>query len=507
MNDRGNEDICKKDIILEVKQISKTFPGVKALKNVDFQLRAGEVMALVGENGAGKSTLMKIICGVYKPDQGSGEILLHGEKRHFATPMDAKKAGIAMIFQEISLVMDLSIAENIYMGSLPRSRGLIDWKSLNQKAAENLATLGYDLDPQTPVRQLSIAQQQMVEVCRGISLGAKILIFDEPTSSLTDKETEVLFENIKSLKRQGIGMVYISHKMDEISRVSDRITVLRDGENSGLFVTESTSIDDVVQSMIGRKINQFYYKSEHRAAKERLRVEKLSSYPSFEDVSFHVSAGEVLGFYGLVGAGRTELVETIFGIRKKTGGKIFIDDKEVSIQSAKDAVKNKLALVPENRKEQGLILGMSCEDNISVAKLPWIATRLKVVSHKKTREIYDEYEKALSISSPGPRQKVVYLSGGNQQKIVIGKWMSLNPEILILDEPTRGIDVGAKAEIYKLIDKLAREGMAIIVISSEMPEILGICDRIITIAGGRFTGEFTREELTEVNLIQGITTY
>lgn len=502
MSGRGKEDV-----ILEVKHISKTFPGVKALKNVDFQLRAGEVMALVGENGAGKSTLMKIICGVYNQDPGSGEIALNGEKRQFSTPMEAKKAGIAMIFQEISLVMDLSIAENIFMGSLPRSCGLIDWKRLNRMASESLAALGYDLDPQMPVRQLSIAQQQMVEVCRGISMGARILIFDEPTSSLTDKEAEVLFENIGKLKKKGIGMVYISHKMDEIKRVSDRITVLRDGENSDLFETAETPIDQVVQSMIGRTMNQFYYKSEHRAGAERLRVEHLSSYPVFEDAGFQVCAGEVLGFYGLVGAGRTELVETIFGIRKKTGGRVLINGREVHIRSAKDAVRNKLALVPENRKEQGLILGMSCEGNISVAKLPWIANRMRVVSPKKTREIYDKYEKALSISSPGPKQKVVYLSGGNQQKVVIGKWMSLEPEILILDEPTRGIDVGAKAEIYKLIDKLAKEGMAVIVISSEMPEILGICDRIITIAGGRFTGEFSREELTEVNLIQGITTY
>lgn len=496
-----------KEMILEVTNITKSFPGVKALKHVDFQLKAGEVMGLVGENGAGKSTLMKIICGVYQPDQGDGEIFFNGEKRYFSTPSDAKKAGIIMIFQEISLVMDLSIAENIYMGSLPLERGLVDWKRLNQDASRKLEELGYDLDPRIPVRQLSIAQQQMVEVCRGISLGAKILIFDEPTSSLTDRETEVLFENINRLKKQGIGMVYISHKMDEISRISDRITVLRDGENSGLFETKTTPMEIVVQSMIGRKMDQFYYKSQHCAGKERLRTEHLSSSPQVEDVSFHVSAGEVLGFYGLVGAGRTELVETIFGLRKKTGGQIFIDGKAVAIRSAKDAVAHKLALVPENRKEQGLILSMSCENNISVAKLPRIANRLRVVSSKKTRAIYDEYEKALSISSPGPKQKVIYLSGGNQQKIVIGKWMSLEPEILILDEPTRGIDVGAKAEIYKLIDKLAADGMAVIVISSEMPEILGICDRIITIADGRLTGEFAGEEQTEHNLIQGITVY
>lgn len=496
-----------KDMILEVTNITKSFPGVKALKHVDFQLKAGEVMGLVGENGAGKSTLMKILCGVYQPDPGEGEIIFNGEKRYFFTPSDAKKAGIVMIFQEISLVMDLSIAENIYMGSLPLERGLINWKRLNQDASRKLEELGYDLDPRIPVRQLSIAQQQMVEVCRGISLGARILIFDEPTSSLTDRETEILFDNIKRLKNQGIGMVYISHKMDEISRVSDRITVLRDGENSGLFESKATPMETVVQSMIGRKMDQFYYKSEHHTGKERLRVKNLSSSPQFENVSFHVSAGEVLGFYGLVGAGRTELVETIFGLRRKTGGQIFIDEKEAVIRSAKDALRHKLALVPENRKEQGLILGMSCENNISVAKLPWLANRLQVVPSKKTRAIYDKYEKVLSISSPGPKQKVIYLSGGNQQKIVIGKWMSLEPEILILDEPTRGIDVGAKAEIYKLIDKLAVEGMAVIVISSEMPEILGICDRIITIADGTFTGEFAGSELTEHNLIQGITVY
>lgn len=488
--------------LLEMKSIAKFFPGVKALNGVDFTLNRGEVVALVGENGAGKSTLMKILCGLYQADEGT--ILIDGEPVRFLNPSDAKQAGVVMIHQEISLVLDMSVAENIYLGSLPTKKNLVDWKALNTMVELQLKLLGYDIDPKTPVRMLSIAQQQMVEICRGITLGARILVLDEPTSSITEKETEILFANIERLKKQGIGIVYISHKIDEIKQITDRIIVLRDGQNSGSFVTENTEITEVISTMIGRKLDNYYFKSKRTSDEKMLEVENLSVDGVFQDISFSVNAGEVVGLYGLVGAGRTEIVETIFGVRKRTGGTIKIAGQKQDIKTTEDAVRANIGLVPENRKEQGLVLRMSCKDNIVAAKIPQLLNKLKMFDEKKAMEIYDEYQEKLSIASPSPNQWTLNLSGGNQQKIVLGKWLCMTPRVLILDEPTRGIDVGTKSEIYRLIDKLANDGMAIIVISSEMPEILGVCDRVITIVSGRITGEFHDEHLTEENIMHAI---
>lgn len=492
------------EYVLQMKNISKTFPGVKALNNASLDLKYGEVLALCGENGAGKSTLMKVLSGVYHADEGSGEILYQGKPVRYNSPIEAKSEGVVLIFQELSLVMDLTVAENLYLGSLPKKGGRIDWKKMNEDAQKVLDELECPAKPQDVISSLPIAQQQMVEIARGIALGAKILVLDEPTSSLTEKEKNSLFKIINKLKAQGVGMVYISHKMDEIFEISDRVLVMRDGQPTGEFNTKDIGLDDIVNAMIGRSLDDYYYKCKWEPKEEILRVENLSLKGYFKDISFNVHAGEVVGFYGLVGAGRTEIMETIFGIRKADSGKVFLEGKEQKIHSSVDAVKAKIGFVTENRKEQGLVLEQSCRENTILAKLPWISKR-GFVDEKATHEIYKEYHDKLQISTPSSEQEVGNLSGGNQQKVVLGKWLCIGPKLLILDEPTRGIDVGAKSEIYKLIAKMAEdEGKAVIIISSEMPEVMGISNRVITIAAGRLTGELVGDEVTEESLMRGI---
>ena len=400
--------------------------------------------------------------------------------------------------------MDLSVAENIYLGSLPMKHGRVDWKKLNSDTQEVLDKLGCPASPKDPISTLPIAQQQMIEIARGIALGAKILILDEPTSSLTEREKNYLFDIIRKLKSEGVGIIYISHKMDEIFEISDRVLVFRDGQPTGKFVTKDITLDDIVQAMIGRTLDGYFHKCQAEPGEEVLRVENLSLRDVYKDISFNVHRKEVVGFYGLVGAGRSEIMETIFGVRKPDSGKIFMNGKESTIRTSVDAVKNKIGFVTENRKEQGLVLDKSCRENISLAKLPWIS-KFGFVDEKATYDIYNEYHDKMRISSPSSEQQIVYLSGGNQQKVVIGKWLTTQPDLLILDEPTRGIDVGSKSEIHKLIADLAESGMAVIVISSEMPEIMGVSNRIYTIAQGLITDEFKGDEITEENLIKAIT--
>ena len=491
-------------VVLEARNISKTFPGVKALDSVEIELRRGEVLALVGENGAGKSTLTKILSGIHQPDRGSGDITLSGEVVRFQNSKDAKSNGLITIYQELSLVPDLSVAENIFLGNIPRTKlNLIDWKELNRRAEGILKDIELDISPKEILGNLSISRQQMVEIARALSQGAKVIIFDEPTSSLTESEKDVLFKNINALKKKDVAIVYITHKMDEVFELSDRIAVLRDGKNSGSLVTKEAGLDDVIQLMIGRVIDDYFHKNEAEKGKEVLRVEGLSRSGEFEDISFSVREGEVVGLYGLVGAGRSEVAESIFGARNLDSGRVLLEGAEVKINNTGDAVHLGMGFLPEDRKEQGLVLGMSCRDNMSIAKLPWI-NKLGFLSPSMEENIYKEYKDKLSIATPGPTYKVVTLSGGNQQKIVLAKWLSLNPKVLILDEPTRGIDVGSKAEIHKLIASLAEAGIAVVVISSEMPEIMGVSDRIITMRAGRITGEFTEDEITESNLINAI---
>lgn len=492
------------EFVLEMKNISKTFPGVKALDGASLDLKYGEVLALCGENGAGKSTMMKVLSGVHKPDKGSGEILYQGKPVSYPGPNEAKQDGVVLIFQELSLVMDLSVAENIYLGSLPMKGIAVDWKTLYANTQKVLDELGSTADPAQSVSELPIAQQQMTEIARGIALGAKVLILDEPTSSLTEREKDALFEVIRRLKAQGVGIIYISHKMDEIFEISDRVLVYRDGQTTGRFNTSEIGLDDIVQSMIGRTLDNYYSKCKAKPGKEVLRVEGLSLQGIYKNISFNVREKEVVGFYGLVGAGRSEIMETIFGVRHADSGTVYLEGKESSIRSTVDAVKHNIGFVTENRKEQGLVLEKSCRNNISLAKLPWIQ-KLGFVEEKATYEIFDEYKEKLNISTPSSEQAVVNLSGGNQQKVVIGKWLSTAPKLLILDELTRGIDVGSKSEIHKLIAELAESGFAVIVISSEMPEIIGVSNRIYTIAQGVITGEFSGDECTEENLIRAIT--
>lgn len=494
----------EEQIILEVKNISKTFPGVKALSNVNLKVRKGEVLAVVGENGAGKSTLMKTLSGVFYPDHGSDGIILDGKIVSFSNPLEAKKAGLILIFQELSLVSELSVAENIYLGNLPRTkRGLIDWRKLNEMAGKIMADLELDIDPRELVGNLSISRQQMVEIARALSMGAKVVIFDEPTSSLTEAEKEILFMNIRKLKEKEVSVIYITHKMDEVFQITDRVEVLRDGQNTGSLVTADVQLEDITKLMIGRVLDDYFHKNQAVKGEEVLKVENLSKAGLFENISFTIRKGEVVGLYGLVGAGRSEVAETIFGARQPDSGRVWINGKEVSIRSTEQAVKIGIGFVPEDRKEQGLVLKMSCKENISLAKLPWIKNR-GFLDTAVEMEMYEEYKEKLSISTPGAYQKVVNLSGGNQQKIVIAKWLSMTPDLLILDEPTRGIDVGSKAEIHKLIAKAAESGYAVLVISSEMPEIIGVSDRIIAMRSGRVTGVFTDAEVTETTLLKAI---
>ena len=422
------------EYILEMRHITKSFPGVTALDDVDLKLRPGEVLALCGENGAGKSTLMKVLAGIYQPDSDKGEIYYQGQRRIFKAPVEAKQAGIIMVFQELSLVMDLSVAENIYLGSLPLKHGRIDWKTLYEDARKVLAEIKCDVDPKTPIGSLPIAQRQMVEIARGIALGAKILILDEPTSSLTDKEKDVFFENIRELKQKGTSVIYISHKMDEIMEISDRAMVLRDGKASGDFATANTTIDEIIQCMIGRSISNYYIKNKAQPGEELLRVEGLCREGQYEDISFSVRRGEIVGLYGLVGAGRTEIVESLFGITRPSRGDIYYKGKKIQIRNSVQAVRHKMAFVPENRKEQGLVLGETCRKNISLVKLPWIK-KGGFVDTAKTFEIYEEYRHKLKINAASSEQLTAQLSGGNQQKIVLGKWLAIQPDLLILDEP------------------------------------------------------------------------
>lgn len=493
-------------VILEVKNVSKTFLNVKALDNVNFDVREGEVMALAGENGAGKSTLMKIIAGVYQPDKKSDtETLYFGKKVAYKTPLEAKKNGIVLIFQELSLVKKLSVAENIYLGSLPLTKNKrVDWKKLNEDTKRVLEKLQCEVKPTDIVDDLPIAQQQMVEIARAIALDANILILDEPTSSLTDKEKDLLFDCIRRLQEQGTAIIYISHRMDEIFEISDRITVFRDGQKSGELVTDKADLDDVVELMIGRALEDYYNKTKiGDLGKEALRVENISIPGQFEDISFSLHRGEIVGLYGLVGAGRTEIVESIFGLRSIAKGRILIGGKPVSINKSGDAVGNSIGLVPENRKEDGLVLGMDCKWNTCLGNLKQVSRR-SVINRRRVMKLFEEYKDKLSIATPGADQPVKNLSGGNQQKVVIGKWLATHPDILMLDEPTRGIDIGSKAEIHKLIADFAKAGMAVIIISSEMPEIIGVCSRVITIANGRLSGEFCYDDINEENIMSGI---
>jgi ABC-type sugar transport system ATPase subunit len=487
--------------ILQATGIVKHFPGARALTNVNFNLRAGEVHALCGENGAGKSTLMKILAGNIRQDEGT--IWHKGEIVNFQSPLDAKRKGILLIHQEISLVPQLSVAENIFLGSLPVRRGRIDRKALNASAGKTLRDCGFDIDPSETVGALPIAKQQMVEIARAMAFDCSAIIFDEPTASLTGAEAEALFVNIRRLREKGVGIVYVSHRMKEIFTLSDRVTVLRDGENRATLDTSGANEEEVVRLMIGRSLDGYFDRGERKPGPEIFRVEGLTVPGFVANASFSIREGEILGLYGLVGSGRSELAEAIFGIRAKASGKTYWMGREQPIRSARAAVDLGIGFVPEDRKKQGLVLEMSGCNNVSLASL----RRLSLFGFAQARKegrIFSEYRDRLKIKIASPTSSVLTLSGGNQQKIVLAKWLATRPKLVILDEPTRGIDIGAKAEVHALIARLAGEGMAVLLISSEMPEVMGVSHRILTMYQGVLKGEFDAEQATENMLIESV---
>jgi len=481
----------KNGYILEMLEIDKRFQGVHALKRCSLDLRAGEVLALVGENGAGKSTMMKILTGIYQADEG--KIIYFGEKVKFKNPKDAQDAGIAIVHQELNLMNHLTVAQNIFIGR--ESRGFfLDEKGINQKAAELFRRLNIQIDPQEAVKNLTVGKQQIVEIAKAISYDAKIIVFDEPTATLTDAEIDTLFEIIGELREKGVGIIYISHRMDEIKRITDRVTVLRDGEFVGTRDTKDVEIGEVIQMMIGR-VTYEAPKQASTVAPEApvvLRVEGLNS-KDVTDISFTLQKGEILGFAGLMGAGRTEVARLIFGADKRFSGDIYVNGEQVDIKSPQDAVKHGIGYLSEDRKRFGLATGMSVSNNAVMASLDQHVKGL-FIDAKKVRAATQEHVEKIDIRTPSIDQLVKHLSGGNQQKVVISKWLIRNCDILIFDEPTRGIDVGAKSEIYKLMNALAQSGKSIIMISSELPELLRMSDRIIVMCEGTHTGTMSIEE-------------
>ncbi|WP_078431555.1 sugar ABC transporter ATP-binding protein [Metabacillus halosaccharovorans] len=493
--------------VLNMQGISKTFSRVTVLKNVKIELYPGEVHALMGENGAGKSTFMKILAGIHQPDQNGGEIYYKGQPVLWKDPIDARNKGISVIHQELNLSPNLTISENILMGTkFPRnSLGMVKWDEVHERAQRVLDSMGSSLNPRQLVSTLSVAQQQMVEIARALSFKAEVLIMDEPTASLTVKEIIKLFDIIHDLKKQGVAIVYISHRMEEIFKISNRYTVLRDGEWIASGPIEETDPDHLVKLMVGRDLKDLFNRTKAFNPYRKkdipvLELRNISDKKVVKNVSFKVYPGEIVGLAGLVGAGRTELVRAIFGASNLTSGEIYVDDKLVKINSPIDAISNGIAHVPESRKEQGLFLSMSVKENILMAELKK-HSKSGVVRWKDVNATADRYIKELSIKIASPEQPVSNLSGGNQQKAVIARWLSISPKVLLLDEPTRGVDIGAKTEIHKIISKLADEGLAVLMISSELPEVLGISDRILVMSEGRLTGELSRKEATQEKIM------
>ena len=474
--------------LVRMEGIDKRFPGVHALKSVDFDLRAGEVHALMGENGAGKSTLMKCLSGVYQPD--AGRILIDGQAVALPTPRAAQDLGIGIIHQELALMRDLTVAQNIWIGREPRlSFGRIDEARQNAEAAAILSRMNLGIDPRTPVSRLTIAHQQMVEIAKALSYRSRVLIMDEPTAALNDAEIAELFAIIARLRAEGVGIIYISHKMDEIRRISDRVTVMRDGAHVGTVAAAETPIARIIAMMVGRELtDEKAAIPDLSAAETALEVRDLSRGPELRGISFSLRRGEILGFAGLMGAGRTELARAIFGAEPADAGRILVHGREVSIRSPADAVREGIGYLSEDRKHYGLALGMDLRANIAMASLPRHADAIGRIDEQALGRIARDYIERLRIRTPGDWQEVRLLSGGNQQKVVIAKWLLRDCDILIFDEPTRGIDVGAKAEIYRLLGDLAAGGKAIIVISSELPEVLRLSHRIAVMCEGRLTG-------------------
>ncbi|OPZ66996.1 MAG: Xylose import ATP-binding protein XylG [Firmicutes bacterium ADurb.Bin467] len=496
------------ETILEMRGITKRFGGVAALSSVSIDLRASEIHAIVGENGAGKSTLMKILSGSYPHGSYEGEIWIGGRRVQFSTPSDAVKSGIEMIYQEISMHLDLSVAENIFLGRMPKKRGTVDWKAAFRNAKKYTDMVGLDVSVRQTLRDLSTSRQQMVAIARALSRDPKILVLDEPTSALTESEVETLFDNLFRLKERGISCIYITHKMKEVMRLADRVTVLRDGRHISTRSRAEVTIDSVIEEMVNRKIGNLYPKQAVPLGGEALRVEELTVAHPYstgknivDHVSFSVRRGEILGIVGLVGAGRSELVSGIVGAIPIAGGRVFVDGKPVSLKNPRRAIRRGVALLSEDRKVNGYVPTMDIAQNVSLASIEQIADR-SILRPKRERDFARKWIGELSIRARSEKDNIMSLSGGNQQKVVLAKWLMTRPGVLLLDEPTRGIDVGAKAQIYEIMTALARQGMAIVMISSELPELVGMCDRFIVLSEGRRMAEFQRGEADEEKFLK-----
>jgi ribose transport system ATP-binding protein len=487
--------------LLKVDQVSKRFPGVKALDRVSLSLEPGEVLAVVGENGAGKSTLMKILAGVERPDSGSIEL----DGRPIAIPSvhAALAYGIVLIHQELNLAENLDVGANIFLGREPKRWGFINHRRIEVDARRLLDSIGLSVAPGTLVERLSIGHRQMVEIAKALSVNARILIMDEPTSSLTQHETEILFRLIRDLRSRGVSIIYISHRLAEVNALADRVVVLRDGLNAGELAGQHIRPERIVSLMVGREVSLFQGVHKRKIGDKALEVEQLrtTTYPK-HSLSFHVRSGEIVGVAGLVGAGRTELLQALFGIEPPLGGQIRVRGKPIVVRNALDAIRAGLALVPEDRKEQGLILAMTAQENIGLAALATKSAGSFFINFREERRDAQTMINGLRLRPPDPRTVVQNLSGGNQQKVVLAKWLLLNPAVLFLDEPTRGVDIGAKEEMYNLVEKVADNGAAVLFVSSEMPEVLGLADRILVMHEGRVTGELARSDATEQRIMQ-----
>jgi rhamnose transport system ATP-binding protein len=494
--------MTEKAPVIKIEHISKSFGGVQALKDVNFAVYPGEVHAILGENGAGKSTLIKIMTGVEQPD--SGQLFFEDSLVHFSGTRAAQSYGIAAIYQEPSLFPDLDIAENIMVGRQPVGRWGVDWKKMYQEAGDLLKRLGLSLDPRTKARELSVAQQQLVEIARALSINARVLIMDEPTSSLTQGEVEELFSIVRQLRLSGTAIVFISHRLEELFAIADRVTTLRDGSYVGTRAMTDVTTEDLIRMMVGRNLDQLFPKQAVEAGAVILEVEGLTVEGTFYDVSFKLRRGEILGMAGLIGAGRTNVARAIFGVEPATSGTIRLDGKVVTINSPEKAMALGIGYVPEDRKEHGLVLAMSIANNIT---LPVISkfSNFSWLNKKREARAAKESSLQLEVKMSGVEQKAGQLSGGNQQKVVLAKWLGTKPQVLILDEPTRGIDVGTKAAVHQLMSDLAAEGLAILMISSELPEVLGMSDRILVMRSGQLTGEFSRAEATPEKLMAAAT--
>lgn len=486
-------------VLLEMRGIRKSFYGNEVLHSVDLTLEAGTVLALMGENGAGKSTMMNILVGIHKRDGGT--IRIDGQEVNIESPHDAQKLGIAMIHQELSSVVEMSVAENIYLGREPVKNGFIDYRKMYKDTEELLKNLNINLNPKTKMGKLRVADQQLVEIAKAVSQNARILIMDEPTSSITDREVENLYGIIRDLKMRKTGIIYISHKMEEVYTITDQITVLRDGASIATWNTKEATNDMVVKAMVGRELTEQYPKRKVEIGDTILELKDFTQEGVFENISFKLRRGEILGLVGLVGAGRTETMQALFGITKPDSGEVYLKGQKVEFKKPVDAIKNGLAYVTEDRKGEGLVLPMSIAHNITLPSMKELSRKI-FIKQKEEKDRVGKEITDLKVKTTSPNLAVKNLSGGNQQKVVLAKWMLKNPDVIIFDEPTRGIDVGAKAEIYKLMNEFVAEGKAIIMISSELPEAMGMSDRILVLSNHKMSGELSKNEFNQKSLMK-----